>query len=134
MHSNAKDKQNLKNQELEKELADKNKEIAYWKMLAESSRENQSRLISDLNRKKCQIDQLLTLNRIKTESAIDKVSNFVTWFFRDFIAFCWFVFAWSISLLIFVMVVICVMYFIIFVLAKTHGLYETFLKTLPMCF
>jgi hypothetical protein len=87
MQTVAEDQQNFKIQELEKELADKNKEISYWKMTAKSARENQLWLISDLNRKQCEIDELLALNRIKTETAIDKVFNFVTSFFRDIIAF-----------------------------------------------
>jgi hypothetical protein len=70
--------------------------------------------------------ELLALNRIKTESVKDKVFNFVTSFFRDIIAFCWFVFKWSISLLIFVMLVSFVVQFITFALAKRHGLYKTF--------
>jgi hypothetical protein len=50
MQTVAEDQQNFKIQELEKELADKNKEVSYWKMTAKSSRENHLRLISDLNR------------------------------------------------------------------------------------
>ncbi len=103
MQNFAEDQQNFKIQELEKQLADKNKEVSYWKMTAKSSRENQLRLINDLNRKQCEIDELL--NRIQTESAIEKVFNFVTSFFRDIIAFCWFLLHGSILLLIFLMLV-----------------------------
>ncbi len=133
IQNDAEDQQNFKIQELEKQLVDKNKEILLWKKVAESSRENQFRLISDLNRKNCQIDQLLTLNRIETESAIDKVFNFVTLFFGDIIAFCWFVLQCSISLLIFVMLVSLLVMevsflvqLITFGLAKTRELHETF--------
>jgi hypothetical protein len=56
MQNFAEDQQNFKIQELEKQLADKNKEVSYWKMAAEMARENQFQLISNLNRKRCEVD------------------------------------------------------------------------------